>query len=857
MPLAPGTRLRSYSIVSLVGAGGMGEVYHAYDDKLRREVALKILPQSVATDREARTRLVREAHVLATLNHPAIAAIYDLEDVDGIVALVLEFVAGPTLAETIAAGPIEVATAVRIAGQIVDALDAAHENGIVHRDLKPGNIKLTVDGRVKILDFGIAKVVGAESRADLTMSPTITSLASRMGVILGTPSYMSPEQAKGRAVDKRVDIWAFGCVLFEMLTGRSAFAGDDVTDLIVAVMTKEPDWSLLPPTTPPRITALLKKCLKRDPRERVRDIADVREDLGAATESKQTPPPASDHGYTSQSVRFQRLTDFVGLNESPAISPDGKMLAFVTSTAGRRQIWIRLLSGGTPLQVTRANVDHEQPRWAPDSSALIYYTPAGKPGTAGMLWEVSALGGTPRPIATALGGGDISHDGRRIAVFQAVDDRVELALISRDGSTTTYVRPLPSLVSCDCPRWSPDDRSIAFQAHVIAYFDQRIFVVPSLGGQAHDLVHGMLLRGLAWLPDGRGLVYSSSAGSSLPYPPTFNLRAIDLEGTRDRQVTFGDASHVEPDVHDSGKLLTSRIRSRSDIWRIPISGSPAQNAREAVRVTHQSGRVQTPSISPDGREIVYLSDSGGHGNLWVTSSDGLATRQITFEHDSRNTVGVPVWSPVGKRIAFLMTREGEARLWSVNADGSELRQLHAHGYFACWSGDGEWLYCSPPNQRPWRILKVPMDGGEPIEVRSDNAMAPAISRDGSVLYYWTAIKPDVGTLGDLEIRAARPESGATQTLARVAGSRIPVSSVLIHMFLSPDESCLAIPLTNGTTTNLWILPTDGGTMQPVTDFGETPITISRRIAWAPDGKALYAALEESDADIVSLEGLLG
>jgi Tol biopolymer transport system component len=432
---------------------------------------------------------------------------------------------------------------------------------------------------------------------------------------------------------------------------------------------------------------------------------------------------------------------------------------------------------------------------------------------------------------------------------------VELALLGRDGALERVVRPLPLMVSCDCPRWSPDDTRIAFQLEVAAYFDQRICVVPIEDGPSQDVVRGAILKGLAWLPDGSGVAYSSSAGSSLPYPPTFNIRVVTIASAADRQVTFGDVSHVEPDVHSSGRLLTSRIRSRSDVWRISTVGSPSQNTQDAVRVTRQSGRVQTPSVSPTGQEVVYLSDSGGHGNLWVASTDGAIVRQITFEQDQRSTVGVPVWSPSGRRIVFLLTRDGHSSLWVVNSDGSGRRNLHTLGVHACWSADGRWLYYSPPRDRPWRIVKFPLDGGDPVEVRKDNAISPAVASDGSI-YYAAPLDEGAGSHGDWEIRAARPEHGASTTLTRIAATQIPISPMLVHLALSPDGSCLAMPLTNGTTTNVWVLPTGGGAMRQVTDFGGRATLISRRIAWAPDGQSLYAAVEEMDADVISTEGLL-
>src|SRR5262245_55435243 len=286
MPLAPGVRLGPYEVSSLLGSGGMGEVYRARDAKLNRDVALKILPDSFATDVERLARLKREAQLLASLNHPNIGAIYGFEDSDlstssgqaGVPALVLELVEGPTLADRIAEGPLPLDEVLAIAKQIAEALEAAHEQGIIHRDLKPANIKVTPDSRVKVLDFGLAKAMepSIAVAGDVTASPTITSPAmTQMGIILGTAAYMSPEQAKGRPADRRSDIWAFGCVLYEMLTGRRAFEGGDVSDTLAAVLRAEPDWTALPKATPSAIRALLKRCLEKDRQARIGDVAAV------------------------------------------------------------------------------------------------------------------------------------------------------------------------------------------------------------------------------------------------------------------------------------------------------------------------------------------------------------------------------------------------------------------------------------------------------------------------------------------------------------------------------------------------------------------------------------------------------
>ena len=294
MSLVTGTKLGVFEIVGSLGAGGMGEVYRARDSKLNRDVAIKVLPELFARDPERLARFQREAQVLATLNHPNIGGIYGLEEADGVRALVLELVEGPTLADRIAQAPIPLDEALPLSKQIAEALEAAHEQGIIHRDLKPANIKIRVDGTVKVLDFGLAKALEPTSGTiDATQSPTITSPAmmTGIGVLLGTAAYMSPEQARGKPADKRSDIWAFGCVLYEMLTGKPAFEGDDITEILAAVVKSEPDWNRLPEGTPPSIRTLLRRCVRKDRRHRLQDAAGLRIEI---EETPTAPAPAAD-----------------------------------------------------------------------------------------------------------------------------------------------------------------------------------------------------------------------------------------------------------------------------------------------------------------------------------------------------------------------------------------------------------------------------------------------------------------------------------------------------------------------------------------------------------------------------------
>src|SRR5256712_7122876 len=647
MALTSGTKLGPYEIVAPLGAGGMGEVYRARDTKLGRDVALKLLPPLFTADADRAARFEREARLLASLNHPHIGAIYGFEDAGNVPALVLELVEGDTLDDRLRGGRLPLSEALAFAQQIADALEAAHRAGIIHRDLKPSNIKITPDGVVKVLDFGLAKALAAEgSGPDLSTSPTMTAGGTMVGVILGTAAYMSPEQARGQPVDKRTDIWAFGCVLFEMLTGSSAFLRKTVTDTIAAVVSAEPEWKLLPADTPgSSIRRLLTRCLQKDARRRLHDIADARIELedAMATPAEPAPVPtprrwsrlalsALSLGIATALVllwaardrfgrraaepsppetRVVRLTDLSGLEESPAISPDGRSVAFTAGVGGKRQVFVQLIAGGAPLQITRDTVNHECPRWSPDSSSILYFSPAVSGAVQGSIREIPALGGVPRRVVNSVGCADVNPTDGRLVLFRLAKEGIQLGAAPTDGSRFDMVAQFAPTTYYLYPRWSPDGRWIAFQRGDNIRFD--IFVAPATGGEPHQLTHdNNMMSGFAWLPDSTGIVYSSSRGGTMPYLPTLSLWQVTLRDGHVRQVVSGETSYMSPDISKSGAILVSRMRLQTDIWKFPVDGPPAENVRRGVRVTRQTGQVLTPTASPADKQIAFLSDTGGH-----------------------------------------------------------------------------------------------------------------------------------------------------------------------------------------------------------------------------------------------------
>jgi serine/threonine-protein kinase len=439
MPLATGHKLAHYEILELIGKGGMGEVYRARDRKLGRDVAIKVLPDELAENEERLARFKREAKVLASLNHPGIAAIYGLEESEGTHYLILELVPGETLAERIARGPIPVEEALQIVIQIAESLEEAHEHGIVHRDLKPANIKITPDGKVKVLDFGLAKAFVDETRqADSSMSPTITRDATRVGVILGTAAYMSPEQAKGKTVDKRADVWAFGAVLYEMLTGKRAFDGEDVSETLAHVLTKEPVWDALSPATPATLRRTLQLCLTKDVKRRVRDIGDVR---------------------MAMEGTFDTATDDVSLVD--ASRPAGLRSLVLVGLAG-------LIVGAVIVGVVARGRTRQVP--SPVSRFSLELT--------------SPLAVTPAPPLVA-----ISPDGSTV-VYTGFDQ-----LYLRDLSELAS-RPIPNTEGANSPFFSPDGRWVGFQAG-----DRRMLKKVSLTGGPAVTLAETSVAGASWGPD--------------------------------------------------------------------------------------------------------------------------------------------------------------------------------------------------------------------------------------------------------------------------------------------------------------------------------------------------------------------
>jgi serine/threonine-protein kinase len=702
MSLATGNRIGPYEVVAALGSGGMGEVYRARDTKLGRDVALKVLPTEFALDAERVARFKREAQVLASLNHPGIAAIYGFEDSDGVHALVLELVEGPTLADRIAQGALPLEEALPIGRQIADALEAAHDQGIVHRDLKPANIKVRPDGTVKVLDFGLAKLAEtgaiAASGAEfaLSQSPTITTPAMTMaGMILGTAAYMSPEQAKGRPADKRSDIWAFGCVLFEMLTGKRAFEGEDVSDTLAAVLRADPQWNKLPVQTPHAVRRVLARCLQKDRRQRLADIADARVEMDDAQ-----PAPVASTGMRRTWLPIVGASILV-----TAAVASVSMWVIIRPRASPSPQTVRFGIG--PIQIEqltlfRAGADRDV-AVSPDGSFIVYRAGGAQAGSGLVVRMLNQLDAQRLDGVVAIGAPFVSPDNRWIGYFVAGELR-KIAVKGGAPVTICHISGTPRGAS-----WG-DDGNIVFATNELT---TGLLVVPATGGVPKELTKSDPARLVdhifpTVLPGGRGVLYTmrnvSSVGDAASDVAVLNVQTGESKmlvhgGTNGEYVATGHlvyatAAGLSAVPFDATRLeitgdpipLSERIElktsgaanfaiSRTGVLVYVPGGASRDVPRSLVwvdRQGHEEGlnAPQRPysmaRLSPDGRRVALQVDDPER-DLWIWDLNRLTLTRFTFDPAPDN---MPVWTPDGARIIFNSTRNGVQNIYSQAADGT-------------------------------------------------------------------------------------------------------------------------------------------------------------------------------------------
>jgi len=679
MPLNSGTKLGPYEIRSPLGVGGMGEVYRAHDTTLNREVAIKVLPEGFARNAERMGRFAREAKVLASLNHPNIATIYRFEDPSAVHLLVMELVEGPTIADRLLRSPLPLAEALPIAKQVCEALEYAHDRGIVHRDLKPANVKVTPERAVKLLDFGLAIALEPEAAfADVANSPTLAYMATQAGIILGTAAYMSPEQAKGKNVDRRSDIWSFGCLFYEMLTGEKVFGGETVTDILASVIKSDPDWSLLPPNTAPSIRKLLQRCLKKDPKQRLQAIGEARiaieETLSGEAEKAAPVIESINNGGLRKSrligavavltaagllagtaawkwaapssataMHFSAVTNFAGVQAQPALSPDGRSVAFVSNRDGHYNIYIGLISGGNLVQLTHDGTVVSRPRWSPDGTTISF----SRLNASGIwdIWEVPALGGTPQRLMLSAKDADWSPNGHFLAYENLATESVWISDTSgQNARQVTHSEP--SRGRDTEPRFSPSGRQLAYVSRPGGPYGE-LSVVNLESGKIRLLTHDAALAlSPAWSPDGEYIYFASSRGG------TMNIWKIAAGGGTPEQITAGQGDDAQLDVSRDGKrIVFSTFRENIHIVQLDLSAKPGEQQSERSLTGDPARNQLQPAYSPDGKRVAYFSNRKGaeKEGIWVANIDGSGTIQLA--RDDRLNLS-PRWTSDGEHLIY-------------------------------------------------------------------------------------------------------------------------------------------------------------------------------------------------------------
>jgi hypothetical protein len=820
-----GQRIAHYRVQEKIGAGGMGEVYRAQDTRLCRDVAIKVLPELFARDAERMVRFEREARVLASLNHPNIASIYGLEESNGARALVMELVEGPTFAERISQGRIPLEEVLTFAKQIADGLEYAHDRGIIHRDLKPSNVKLTPESQVKLLDFGLAKALeGETAEPELQNSPTLSAAATRPGVLLGTPAYMSPEQARGKPVDRRADIWAFGCMLYEMLTGRAAFTGETTSDILACVIRAEPDWSSLPGSVPPRIHELLRRCLQKDAKQRLRDIGDARiiieEALSGSVASETVPA-----GGLTRSLRH------------------------------RGMVWAWLVAGlvlGAIGAVVIASYLRPSPGEGPVGRfAFGFPAPDSQPG---------ASEGFPLRDFPAVA---ISRDGTKIAYLGASGHTTQLFLRLVDRLEP---QPLPGSADATSPFFSPDGQWVGFFA------DGKLKKVSVNGGEATTLCDAPINRSATWGPD-----------STITFAPTLfgGLMRVSAAGGSPEILTAPDASKGEltyrwPEILLAGKAVLFVIGSAQDIGSfseskiaairldtrekkiLPIVGTYPRYSPSGHLLFERDGRVFAVPFDPHRLEVtgqpvpvldgVKTSPNSGAADFAVSDTGSLVyLPENAYTHDGlivwvdrkkqvkelaapARHYGSPHISPDGERIAVAIpSGSSGSDVWVYEIPHGTLTRLtfDEHSSAPLWSPDGKRVAFATTRPTGPAILMKPADGSgaeETLVLGESLILVPTSwSSDGKFLAYWT-----VGSA-----------TGRDIWITPIAGERKPQPFLQtkfneMQARFSPDSRWIAYQSEESGRYEVYVqpFPGPGGKWQISTNGGTMPV-------WAQNGRELF------------------
>jgi serine/threonine protein kinase/Tol biopolymer transport system component len=855
-----GKTLGHYRVGEQLGRGGMGEVYVADDLNLNRKVALKFLPDAFTGDPERMARFEREAKLLASLNHPNIAAIYGLEQAEGKRFIVMELVEGETLAQRLGKGALPIDDALAVCRQIAEGLEAAHEKGVIHRDLKPANVMITEGEKVKILDFGLAKALSEEAQSvDSSHSPTLTEAMTRPGVILGTAAYMSPEQAKGKAADKRADIWAFGCILYECLAGKRAFEGETVTETLAAILKAEPDWSALPATIPPNIRIVLRRCLEKDTGRRFRDVADVRIEIEEEREIDEAAAPMKHSRLaliwaaiatllvmalaiptfryfrnlgTPEAMLFQipvpPMPDY-----SILISPDGRVIAYVAPVGGTNCLFVREIGSATPKKINGTEgADH--PFWSPDSRSIAFFS-------GGRLKRVDVSGGSPRDICatSSMAGGTWNSKG--VIVYS---DWPILRRVSADGGDPSPITELSKdEVGHGFPFFLPDGQHYLYTAFCGTASKNTIYAGSLDPGER---VRILAANSIAVYAEPGYLLFQ--AGRAL-FGQSFDAEKLKLTGEAVR-IAENLASHTSAGglaffgASRNGALIyrTTGVQDESRFEWVDRSGKTLEFVGEPGRYE------QDFDLSPDGKQIaVVVSNPGTNSDLWLMECERNALVRLTFTAESESDV---IWSPDGLRIAFSSSGKGNGDIFAkeVTGIGKEMLLIDSATpeysedwskdgrYIAYASGvgdadiyalplfgdrkpltvalsplsqdephfsnDGKWIAYDSDESETWQIYVVSFpDAGQKRQISTHGGAQPRWRRDGKELYYLGL----EGKMMAVDIRTgARIEPGIPRSLF---DTQLTIDPTLDQYDVTSDGQRFLIlkPLSDSVSTTITIV----------------------------------------------------
>ncbi|MCI0697479.1 serine/threonine-protein kinase [candidate division KSB1 bacterium] len=863
-----GQTISHYKILAKLGEGGMGVVYKAEDTKLKRVVALKFLPSSFMASEAEKTRFIHEAQAAAALNHPNICTIHEIDEADGQQFIAMEFVERQSLKAKIEAGPLKLDEALGIAMQVAEGLQAAHEKKITHRDIKPANVMITTKAQVKIMDFGLAKLAGR-------------TVITKEGTTLGTVAYMSPEQARGEKVDHRTDIWSFGVVLYEMITGQLPFKGEYDQAVMYSIMNEEPEpVTGLRTGVPMELKRIVSKCLEKAPEERYQssteiqvDLKKLRRGLESAQRRSISPSVASpdaQKGHRRRHVYYlaaaiagslavilaivayinlrpkdivprlsnpKQVTSAQGFEDYPTWSPAGDRLAYQSDQSGNFDIWVSQIGGGPPVNLTADHLGTDRwPQWSPDGLQIAFYSERDGAG----LYMMPALGGVPRKVLSGLSGGSPqwSQDGTKLAYIpRDTSSFVEITTLS-SGSSRRLPLPGTQKERFDLS-WSPDEQAFAYRDAFADFATHvELWVLRLADGEGVPVTdRASNVRSPSWSPDGRFLYYVSDRAGSMDLWQQRMRPDFTPEGPP-RAITTGIGMWSAVFSPDGKKLAYSKGRLVGNLWSVPIpdQAEPEATWADARQITFDHALVSYVDVSPDGQRLLFSSDRGGNADVWMmTLADG-SLQQLTTDPALDFQ---PMWSPDGKQIAFHSARSGNRDIWVMPASGGPARQLTRHDasdMWPVWSPDGQEIAFASMRGGNFDIWVIQSTGGEARQLTSHPASDqwPQWSPDGKWLVFASEREAEFFRLWRMPAEGGQPEllteARAGRTLWSKSGTRI-----------------YFVKSTEGTLT-LWELSIETGRERQVMDLTGRPGRFGGD-ALASDGKQLFFAWQEWLGDI--------